>query len=100
MPAVPQPPVPPDAAVISIEIARRHYLLYLLLPHWAKVALLSPGSRARLDRINTALNDTLYSGEGAAEYDRIHRYAADDAHEYPTHALVEAACAPPGYRRA
>jgi len=29
--------------VISIEIARRHYLLYLLLPHGAKVALLSPG---------------------------------------------------------
>jgi hypothetical protein len=27
--------------MISIEIARRHYLLYLLLPHWAKVALLS-----------------------------------------------------------
>ena len=75
--------------MISIEIARRHYLLYLLLPHSAKVALLSPGSRARLDRINLAFNDALYSGAGAAEYDRIHRYAADEAHEYPTRALVE-----------
>jgi len=75
--------------VISIEIARRHYLLYLLLPHWAKVALLSPGSRTRLDRINLAFNDSLYSGEGAEEYDRIHRYAGDEAHEYPARALVE-----------
>jgi ubiquinone/menaquinone biosynthesis C-methylase UbiE len=75
--------------VISIEIARRHYLLYLLLPHWAKVALLSPDSRARLDRINLAFNDAIYSGEGAEDYDRIHRYAADEAHEYPTRALVE-----------
>src|SRR5262249_3608490 len=66
-----------------------HYLLYLLLPHWAKVALLSPGSRARLDRINLAFNDSLYSGEGAEEYDRIHRYAGDEAHEYPARALVE-----------
>jgi ubiquinone/menaquinone biosynthesis C-methylase UbiE len=86
--------------VISIEIAARHYLLYLLLPHWAKVALLSPGSRARLDRINSAFNATLYSGEGAAEYDRIHRYAADEAHEYPTLALVEEVWAPQGYGRA
>jgi ubiquinone/menaquinone biosynthesis C-methylase UbiE len=75
--------------VISIEIARRHYLLYLLLPHWAKVALLSPASRSRLDRINLAFNDALYSGEGADGYDRIHRYAADEAHEYPARALVE-----------
>src|SRR5437762_7085807 len=67
MPAVPQPPVPPDAAVISIEIARRHYLLYLLLPHWAKVALLSPGSQARLDRINLAFNDALRSEEHTSE---------------------------------
>jgi ubiquinone/menaquinone biosynthesis C-methylase UbiE len=86
--------------VISIEIAGRHYLLYLLLPHWAKVALLSPGSRARLDRINTAFNDTLYSGEGAEDYDRIHRYAADEAHEYPTRALVESVWAPDGYGHA
>jgi len=86
--------------VISIEIARRHYLLYLLLPHWAKVALLEPGSHASLDRINAAFNDTLYSGEGAAEYDRIHRYATDEAHEYPTHALVNDVWAPQGYGRA
>ncbi|PYQ07525.1 MAG: hypothetical protein DMF83_09235 [Acidobacteria bacterium] len=100
MPAVPQPPVPPDAAVISIEIARRHYLLYLLLPHWAKVALLSPGSQARLDRINLAFNDALYSGEGAVGYDRIHRYAAEEAHEYPARALIEEVWAPEDYGRA
>ena len=75
--------------MISIEIARRHYLLYLLLPHGAKVALLSSGSHAQLDRINLAFNDTLYSGKGADDYDRIHRYAADEAHEYPARALVE-----------
>lgn len=86
--------------MISIEIARRNYLLYLLLPHWAKVALLSPGSRARLDRINAAFNDTLYSGAGAAEYDRIHRYAEAEAHEYPTHGLVDEVWAPGGYGRA
>lgn len=86
--------------MISIEIARRHYLLYLLLPHRVKVALLSPGSRARLDRINTVFNDTLYSGEGAADYDRIHRYATDEAHEYPTRALVESVWAPQGYGHA
>jgi ubiquinone/menaquinone biosynthesis C-methylase UbiE len=87
--------------VISIEIARRHYLLYLLLPHWAKVALLSPGSRVRLDRINLAFNDALYSGAGAEEYERIHRYADDAAHEYPARALVEEIwAAPSGYGRA
>ena len=86
--------------MISIEIARRHYLLYLLLPHWAKVALLSPGSRARLDRINLAFNDTLYSGEGAEDYDRIHAYATEQQHEYPAHALVESVWAPEGYGRA
>jgi ubiquinone/menaquinone biosynthesis C-methylase UbiE len=87
--------------VISIEIARRHYLLYLLLPHWAKVALLSQGSRARLDRINLEFNDAIYSGEGAEEYDRIHRYAADEAHEYPARGLVEEVWpAAAGYGRA
>ena len=86
--------------MISIEIARRHYLLYLLLPHWAKVALLSPGSRTRLDRINLAFNDALYSGDGAEGYDRIHRYAADEAHEYPTRALVDDVWAREGYGRA
>jgi SAM-dependent methyltransferase len=86
--------------VISIEIARRHYLLYLLLPHWAKVALLSPDSRARLDRINLAFNDTLYSGEGAEAYERIHRYAGDDEQEYPARALVDEVWAPDGYGRA
>jgi SAM-dependent methyltransferase len=86
--------------VISIEIAQRHYLLYLVLPHWAKIALLSPASRARLDRINGAFNDTLYSGEGAEAYERIHRYAGDDEQEYPTRALVDDVWAPEGYGRA
>ena len=87
--------------MISIEIARRHYLLYLLLPHGVKVGLLAPGSHARLDRINRAFNDTLYSRDGAAEYDRIHRYAADEAHEYPARALVEDVWpGPTGYGRA
>jgi ubiquinone/menaquinone biosynthesis C-methylase UbiE len=87
--------------LISIEIAHRHYLLYLLLPHGPKVALLSPGSRARLDRINLAFNEALYSGNGAADYDRIHRYVEDEAHEYPTRALVEDVWpGPTGYGRA
>jgi len=86
--------------VISIEIARRHYLLYLLLPHRAKVALLSPASRSRLDRINLAFNDAIYSGEGAEGYDGIHRYEADEAHEYPTRALVEDVWAREGYGEA
>jgi hypothetical protein len=36
--------------VTLIEIGKRNYLLYLILSHPAKMALLSGGSRARLDR--------------------------------------------------
>jgi len=86
--------------VIRIEIGARHYLLYLVLPHPLKVALLSPRSRAALDRINAAVNEHVYSGAGAAEYDRLHRYGADEQHEYPAQHLVTAVWAPGGYGRA
>ena len=72
-----------------IEIGGRNYLLYLVLPHPMKIALLSGESRARLDRINSGLNERAYSGEGAEEYDRIHRYEGDAQHEYPARLLVE-----------
>ena len=71
-----------------IEIGGRNFLLYLILPHPMKVALLSRESRARLDRINTGFNERVYSGDGAKEYDRIHRYEDDAQHEYPARALV------------
>lgn len=74
--------------MIRIEIGRRHYLLYLLLPHGAKWRLLTPASRARLDGINRGFNETIYSGVGASAYDRIHRYAEDEQHEYPARPLV------------
>jgi len=86
--------------VIRIEIGRRNYLLYLLLPHRLKVALLSPASREKLDRINRGFNEALYSGEGAAAYDRIHRYTEEEQHEYPSRALVADVWAPRGYGRA
>lgn len=57
-----------------IEIGGRNYLLYLILPHPMKVALLTRESQGRLDRINTGFNEQVYSGEGVTEYDRIHRY--------------------------
>jgi ubiquinone/menaquinone biosynthesis C-methylase UbiE len=74
--------------VSLIEIGGRNYLLYLIMPHPMKVALLSRESRARLDRINTGFNEQVYSGAGATEYDRIHRYEDDAQHEYPARALV------------
>lgn len=86
--------------MIQIEIGRHHYLLYLLLPHPLKVSLLSPASRDKLDRINRAFNETLYSGEGAATYDAIHRYAEEEQHEYPARHLIAEIWAPGGYGRA
>jgi SAM-dependent methyltransferase len=74
--------------VTLIEIGKRNYLLYLILSHPTKMALLSQDSRARLDRINAGFNDRVYSGEGATEYDRIHSYEDDAQHEYPARALV------------
>jgi ubiquinone/menaquinone biosynthesis C-methylase UbiE len=86
--------------VITIEIGRRNYLLYLLLPHPQKVALLSPGSRASLDRINRGFNEGLYSGEGAIAYDAIHRYGADEQQEEPFRTLVAERWVDGGYGRA
>ena len=61
--------------MIRIEIGARNCVLHLILPHPLKIVLLSPASREGLDRINRAFNETVYSGEGATAYDRIHRYA-------------------------
>jgi ubiquinone/menaquinone biosynthesis C-methylase UbiE len=85
---------------VTIEIAQRHYLLYLLLPHHLKVALLSPQSRTQLDLINQAFNEEIYSGEGATAYDQTHRYAEAEQHEYPAQFLVSQAWAPEGYGHA
>jgi SAM-dependent methyltransferase len=86
--------------MIRIEIGQRNYLLYLLLPHPLKIALLSPASREKLDRINRGFNEALYSGEGAAAYDRIHRYAEEEQHEIPSRGLVADVWAPEGYGHA
>lgn len=86
--------------MIRIEIGKRNFLLYLLLPHRIKVALLSQGSRAKLDRINQAFNEEVYSGVGARAYDQIHRYDEKEQHEYPARLLVEEIWAPDGYGRA
>lgn len=86
--------------MIGIEIGRRNYLLYLLLPHRLKSRLLTPASHAKLDRINRAFNETIYSGAGASGYDRIHRYAEDEQHEYPARPLVAEIWPAGGYGRA
>jgi ubiquinone/menaquinone biosynthesis C-methylase UbiE len=85
---------------MRIEIGERNYLLYLLLPHHRKMALLSAASRERLERINRRFNETVYSGDGAADYDRIHRYAGEEQHEYPAEMLVTRVWAPEGYGHA
>ncbi len=83
-----------------IEIGRRNYLLYLVLPHPLKVALLSGTSRAKLDAINRRFNETAYAGEGASLYDQIHRYAEAEQHDHPCRTLIEETWAPEGYGRA
>jgi len=83
-----------------IEIGRRNYLLYLVLPHPVKMALLSKASRAKLDAINRLFNETVYSGEGAAKYDQLHRYAEAEQHDHPCRTLIEHVWAPEGYGRA
>jgi SAM-dependent methyltransferase len=74
--------------VALIEIGERNFLLYLVLPHPLKMALLSRESRAKLDRINSGFNEHAFSGDRAAQYDRLHRYEDDAQHEYPARALV------------
>ena len=87
---------------MRIEIGRRNYLAYLLLSHPAKIARLSSESRKRLDDINRAFNERIYSGEGAREYDRIHRYTEADqkCDDYPARALVDETWVGEGYGRA
>jgi ubiquinone/menaquinone biosynthesis C-methylase UbiE len=83
-----------------IEIGRRHYLAYLLLPHRAKIALLSDESRQRLDAINRGFNERIYSSTGARDYDRIHRYDEAEQHDYPVRALVDERWVAGGYGHA
>jgi ubiquinone/menaquinone biosynthesis C-methylase UbiE len=85
---------------VRIEIGRSHYLAYLLLPHPMKIALLSQESRRRLDSINRAFNERIYSNEGATDYDRIHRYAEAEQHDYPLRELVDSRWVAGGYGRA
>ena len=79
-----------------IEIGRRNYLLYLVLPHRLKMALISPESRAKLDQINSGYNEHAFSGDRAEQYDRLHRYEDDAQHEYPARALVAEVWGAPG----
>jgi ubiquinone/menaquinone biosynthesis C-methylase UbiE len=85
---------------MRIEIGRRNYLAYLLLSHPAKIARLSSESRRRLDEINRAFNERIYSGEGARGYDQIHRYTEADQNDYPARALVDDVWIGEGYGRA
>src|SRR3989475_1487911 len=83
-----------------IEIGSRTPHLSPNLPHRVKTALLSESSRAKLDTINRLFNETAYSGEGASNYDQIHRYAEAEQHEPPCRTLIEEVWAPEGYGRA
>src|SRR5207244_4293899 len=64
------------------------------------VAFLSETSRTKLETINQLFNETAYSGEGASNYDQIHRYAEAEQHEHPCRTLIEEVWAPEGYGRA
>ena len=86
--------------VLSIEIGTRNYLLYLVLPHPLKMALLTAPSRRALDRINQEGNVEIYSGAGASDYDRTHRYGEAEQHDYPVRALVLERWPRGGYGRA
>lgn len=86
--------------MIRIEIGKRNYLLYLILPHPVKIALLTPASRVKLDRINQVSNERIFSEDRATAYDEIHRYGEAEQHEYPAQTLVGEAWAPDGYGRA
>ena len=79
-----------------IEIGRRNYLLYLVLPHRLKMALISPESRAKLDQINSGYNEHAFSGDRAEQYDRLRGYEDDAQREYPARALVAEVWGAPG----
>jgi SAM-dependent methyltransferase len=85
--------------MIDIEIGRRNYLLYLVLPHLSKTSLLTEDSRLKLDRINRLVNEAIHSGERATSYDQAHRYDEAEQLEYPTRVLVTETWAPGGYGR-
>lgn len=76
------------------------FLLYVVLPQPAKMALLPEELRGQLDRINLAANVGMYSGSGATAYDTTHRYADAEHHEYPAQPLVAEAWAGQRYGRA
>lgn len=77
---------------------RQHYLPYLLFSHSLKAALLSSASRTKLDAINRAFNERIYSGDHAASFED--RYEDADQHEYPARLLVEDIWGAEGYGRA
>lgn len=83
-----------------IEIGRRNYLIYLVLPQPLKTRLLTLESRARLDRINALANGETFSGEAAAQYDRLHRYGGPEQTEYPAEVLATEVWPREGYGRA
>ena len=76
------------------------FLMYIVLPQPAKMAMLPHELRGQLDRINLASNVGMYSGRGATGYDATHRYAQTEHHEYPAQQLVEEAWPGGGYGRA
>jgi SAM-dependent methyltransferase len=83
-----------------IEIPSRNYLLYLLLPHAVKMRFLSAPSAQKLTEINREVNEVIYSGDNAINYDQIHRYGEAEQHDYPLRELVGDLWAQEGYGRA
>jgi len=75
--------------MLRIDIPKRNYLLYLVLPHPVKIALLTPASRTMLDRVNREANEQSFSGEAATQYDARHRYDEAEQHDYPARHLIE-----------
>ena len=75
------------------------FLMYLVLPQPAKLALLPVELRGRLGQINLAASVGMYSGAGASAYDATHRYAEAEHHEYPAQQLVEEVWPGRGYGR-
>src|SRR5262249_27073025 len=70
--------------MLRIEVGRKHYILYLLLPHRRKVRLLSPASREALDEINRKA----IRGDRVAAYEQLHRYDAGASGEAPHRSAV------------
>jgi SAM-dependent methyltransferase len=81
-----------------IEIGRKNFLLYLVLPYRHRRTLMAPGSDARLDRINSVGNEASFSGDRAA-YDELHLYGGTAQTEYPALTLVDEVWAASGFGR-